>query len=235
MPSARLERVVTHLRDLIASEGLTPGSKLPSETSLSKALGVSRPIVREALRSLAATGLIEMAVGKRAVVVEMDGEMLSRVIEDAVRTGQADPRNVLELRRGLEMGMVCLAAERRSDEDVGDLRAILADMDTCLNDGDAYAALDMRLHLTLARAARNPLYTLMIEALRQAVATSMLVGIKKWAATPELARVQELHEAIVDAVAAGDPAAAAAAMAQHFDDAIAAILAEPTAERVSRG
>jgi DNA-binding FadR family transcriptional regulator len=79
--------------------------------------------------------------------------------------------------------------------------------------------------MTLARATANPLYPLLIEAFRQLIAASMLAGIERWSATPELKRVQDLHEDIVREVVAGDPAAAAAAMAQHFDDALAAILA----------
>jgi DNA-binding FadR family transcriptional regulator len=102
-------------------------------------------------------------------------------------------------------------------------------MAKCLGSGRAYSALDLRFHMTLAQATGNPLYTLLIDAFRQAFEASMLVGIERWSATPELSRVQELHEAIVDAVVAGDPEAASAAMRQHFDDALQAIVT-PTAE-----
>jgi DNA-binding FadR family transcriptional regulator len=222
--SGLLDQVVNYLRERVASEGLRPGAKLPSETSISATLGISRPIVREAMRSLASTGLIQMAVGKRAEVVPVDGEMICRVIENALLIGQADTRDVLEMRRSLEIGMVALAAERRTEAQVVELKRISAEMAKCLKSGKAYSALDLRFHLALAEATGNPLYTLLIEAFRQTFEASMLVGIERWSATPELSRVQELHEAIVETVAAGDPEAAAAAMRQHFDDALQAIV-----------
>lgn len=220
-----VERVIDYLRDHVASEQLRPGAKLPSETTISTTLGVSRPVVREAMRALAATGLVEMAVGKRATIVSVDGEMISRVIKNAVLIGQAEARDILEMRRGIEIAMVALAAQRRNDKDVVELRAIISEMADHLSNAERYSSLDLKLHMTLARATANSLYPLLIEAFRQLIEASMLAGIERWSATPELKRVQDLHEDIVREVVAGDPAAAAAAMAQHFDDALAAILA----------
>lgn len=220
-----VEQVIDYLRDHVASEQLRPGARLPSETSISVTLGVSRPVVREAMRTLAATGLVELAVGKRATIVPVDGEMLSRVLGNAVLIGQAEAQDILEMRRGIEIAMVALAAERRSDADVVELRAIVEEMGGCLADGPRYSHLDLQLHRTLARATANPLYPLLIEALRQLIEASMLAGIQRWAATPELKHVQDLHEAIVHEVGAQNPAGAASAMARHFDDALAAILA----------
>lgn len=212
-----VERVIEDLRDFVARENLRPGSKLPSEAKLSEALGVSRPVVREAMRSLAATGLIEMAVGKRAIISTLDGEMIGQVIENAVLIGQADARNVLEMRRGVEIAMVALAAERRTEADVVRLRTIIAAMADALHAGPAYSSLDLRLHLALAQAAGNPLYVLLIEAFRQVFEASMLLGMERWSEESEFETVQRLHEAVVDAVVAGDPAAASQAMTAHFD------------------
>jgi DNA-binding FadR family transcriptional regulator len=222
--SGLVDRVIDYLRDHVATERLRPGERLPSENKLSATLGVSRPVVREAMRMLAATGLVELAAGKRATIIAVDGEMISRVIENAVLVGQANAADILEMRRGIEIAMVSLAAERRDDDAVDALRTIVREMDQCLGDGQHYAQLDLQLHLTLAKATANPLYPLLIEAFRQLIEASMLAGIGRWEATPELRRVQDLHEAIVDAVVASDPEGAAEAMAQHFDDALAAIL-----------
>ena len=220
-----VEQVIDYLRDHVASEQLRPGAKLPSETNISVTLGVSRPVVREAMRTLAATGLVELAVGKRATIVPVDGEMLSRVIGNAVLIGQAEAPDILEMRRGIEITMVALAADRRSESDVAELKAIVQEMATCLADGPRYSHLDLQLHKTLARATANPLYPLLIEALRQLIEVSMLAGIARWATTPALKHVQDLHETIVREVEARNPSGAASAMAQHFDDALATILA----------
>lgn len=218
------QQVAEQLGGLIDRGEFREGDRLPPERELSKKLGVSRPVVREAMRMLAATGLVELAAGKRATIVAVDGEMISRVIENAVLVGQANAADILEMRRGIEIAMVSLAAERRDDDAVDALRTIVREMDQCLGDGKHYSQLDLQLHLTLAKATANPLYPLLIEAFRQLIEASMLAGIGRWEATPELRRVQDLHEAIVDAVVAGDPEGAAEAMAQHFDDALAAIL-----------
>ena len=106
-----VDRVIDYLRDYVATERLRPGERLPSETKLSLALGVSRPVVREAMRMLAATGLVELAAGKRATIVAVDGEMISRVIENAVLVGQAEAADILEMRRGIEIAMVSLMRE----------------------------------------------------------------------------------------------------------------------------
>lgn len=175
------------------------------------------------MRTLAATGLVEMAVGKRATIVPVDGGMLSRVIGNALLTGQADTRNILEMRRGIEVAMVALAAERRSDADAAELQKIVREMAGKLGDAKRYAELDLRLHAGLARATGNPLYALLIDAFRLLIAASMREGIERWSASPELKRLQDLHEQIVAAVVARDPAAAARAMARHFDEALAKI------------
>ena len=220
-----VDRVIEHLREHVASERLRPGSKLPSETALSAQLGVSRPVVREAMRTLAATGLVEMAVGKRATIVSLDGEMISRVIGNAVLIGQANEADILELRRGVEITMVALAAERRSDAQAAELEAIIAEMAECIDDGERYLDLDLRLHLVLSEATGNPLYALLIDALRQLIRMAMFAGRTRWSEIEGLHRVQELHEQIVRAVVARDPRAAVQAMTQHFDDALAVVLA----------
>jgi DNA-binding FadR family transcriptional regulator len=228
-----VEQVIDYLREHVASEGLRPGAKLPSETTISTTLGVSRPVVREAMRMLAGTGLVEMAVGKRATIVPVDGEMISRVIENAVLIGQADAPDILEMRRGIEIAMVALAAQRRSDTEAKAMKRVVDQMAGKLGQADRYAELDMQLHMMLAKATGNPLYPLLIEAFRQLIQASMLKGLERWAATPKLDRVQELHEEIIAAVLEKDPVGAAQAMAHHFDDAISAIIGDVIGESES--
>ncbi|HXP97260.1 MAG TPA: FadR/GntR family transcriptional regulator [Telmatospirillum sp.] len=227
-------QVVSYLREHIATEGLRPGARLPSEAKICATLGISRPIVREALRTLAATGLIEMAVGKRAQVSVLDGAALLNVIENAVLTGQADVWHVMEMRRGIEIAMAALAAERRTEKMAKSLTGIVAEMAGKIDRVRDYTELDLRFHLALAEAADNPLYLMLVEACRQIFETSMVIGIERWAATPELNRVQQLHEGILAAVIAGDASGASQAMAQHFDSAIRVMFgSRPAQDRIS--
>jgi DNA-binding FadR family transcriptional regulator len=146
--------------------------------------------------------------------------VFGKVIENAVLIGQVDVGHVMEMRRGIEIAMVGLAASRRSDEQACRLATIVGEMAGRLDDLEAYTALDVRLHLTLAEAAANPLYLMLVEAFRTVFRTSMMLGIERWAATPELGRVQQLHEEIVAAVRDRDAAGAAIAMRRHFEEAI---------------
>jgi DNA-binding FadR family transcriptional regulator len=225
-----VEQVIDWLRQHVAQQQLRPGARLPSESKISETLGVSRPVVREAMRTLAATGLVEMAVGKRATIVPVDGGMMSRVISNAVLIGQANEKDILELRRGVEITMVALAAQHRTADQAATLQRIIIDMARDIHDAERYLELDLRLHVTLAEATGNPLYSLLIDALRQLILVAMTTGRQRWSEIEGLDRVQQLHEQIVAAVVAGDPAAAAAAMAQHFDDALSVILAPLVAQ-----
>ncbi len=232
---SRADRVIAHLRDHIARNGLRPGDRLPSETRIAEDLGISRPIVREAMKTLAATGLIEMAVGRRATVSPLEGAILRNVIENAVLIGQVDVGHVMEMRRGIEIAMVGLAATRRSDAQAAELQRIVGEMAVRLDDFPGYIDFDVRLHLTLAEATGNPLYQMLVEAFRQIFQRSMTVGIERWAATPELHRVQRLHEELVATIVARDADAATAAMQRHFDDAIRVMFGAIVPASVGRG
>lgn len=214
-------QVAAFLRDLIARQNLRPGDRLPGEGAVSDSLGISRPIVREGFKALSATGLLAMAAGRRAVIRPLSGDVFQAIIEDAVITGQADIWDVMEMRRGIESAMVGLAARRRDARQVARLEDLVRTMAARTGDVRDYAALDMRLHLTLAEAADNPLYRLLVESCARIFETSRVMGLERWSEGPDLAGVQRLHEDIVAAVAAGDAGRASEAMIRHFDNALA--------------
>jgi DNA-binding FadR family transcriptional regulator len=193
---------------------------LPSEAKISDATGISRSIVREALRTLAATGLIEMAAGKCAQVSKLNGVPMQNVIENAVLTGQADVRHVMEIRRGLEITMVALAAKRCTAKQAADLTAIVMQMADEISNIEEYAALDLRFHLVLAEASENPLYLMLMKACQKIFHTSMLMGVERWTHMSQMNYVQQVHEAIVAAIVARNPVTASQMMSTHFDDAI---------------
>jgi DNA-binding FadR family transcriptional regulator len=223
-PGTRIGRVATYIRQYVADRGLTPGSPLPSEATISAQLGVSRPTVREGMRALAASGLITIATGKRAVVAAPDGGSLSQMIHDALLVGSAEPRDILEMRRGLEVTVAGLAAQRRTRSQIAELKRIVIDMARKIGSPNEFVKLDLDFHRALAEAADNPLYPFLIKAFHQAFERSMLAGIEKLSVAAELRDVQEVHEAIINAVDARDSARASAAMARHFDQAIARLL-----------
>jgi DNA-binding FadR family transcriptional regulator len=215
-------QVVDYVRDHIAAQRLKPGDRLPGEATIARALGVSRPVVREASRTLMALGLIEIAPGRAPRVGRMRGRVLRHFLEHALITGQAKAHHVLEVRRGLEISMAALAATRRDQRMVAELEALATAMAEKLRAPEEYVALDLEFHRALAAATANPFYVQFIDACRAAFETSMETGLRTRFSAAELDRVQALHMEILDAVRSGDADAAAQAMTRHFDDALAA-------------
>ena len=99
----------------IRGERLRVGEAVPSEAGLAAELGVSRTVVREALRALAALGIIDLGNGRRARVGTIDKDVLGLVIDHAVHTDQASIQQIYDVRRTIEMRTVVLAALRRSE------------------------------------------------------------------------------------------------------------------------
>ncbi len=216
-------KVVAYMRDYIAANALRPGDPLPGETAVARDLGVSRPVVREASRTLVALGTIQTAPGRAPVVGGMGSTVLRHVFEHAIATGQAGALQVLEVRRGLEIATAGQAATRRTQADIDRLSALSLAMKAALRDPTAFVALDLEFHRTLAQATANPFQLVLVEACRAAFAASMEAGLRSRFTASELRRVHSLHEEIVDGVRRSDPAAAADAMTRHFDDALAVL------------
>ncbi|WP_158745220.1 FadR/GntR family transcriptional regulator [Acidisphaera sp. L21] len=220
---SRTTAVAAYLRGYIADRRLGPGDVLPGETEVGRALGISRPIVREASSRLAALGLITVSVGRRPRVGTLKGGVVRHVLQGAITTGQANVLDLLGLRRGLEIEMAGLAASHSGAGVMLALRETLSAMKGVLQQRDAYSTLDLQFHSLLAQATGNPLFALFIEDMHLAMLDSIAVGLRSRAGKAELGRVQAVHQMILDAVAAGDAAAARAAMTIHFDEAADAV------------
>ena len=117
--------ITRHIRE----NDLMPGDRLPSEAALSKALNVSRNVVREAFRSLAAVRIIELATGKRATVSPIDHGAMSLIIEHGVHTDQINFQQIYDVRRTIETRIVTLAAIRRTDAEAAAIIALADEID----------------------------------------------------------------------------------------------------------
>ena len=225
-------RVGAHIRQVIVSNGLRPGDILPGEAETSRHLKVSRPVVREAWNGLAALGVLEVAPGRKPRVARLVGLPMRSVIEQAVATGQATPVQVLELRRGIEVQMVALAAQRRDPDALAAMQTAVFAMAGCLHDYRRYAEFDLTFHLQIAKGAGNPFHLLLVQACADAFQASMRAGLESRVSEAELLRLQRNHEEIFEAVRDRDPARAAASMSVHFDEPTRALIrtARPSGE-----
>ncbi|HZQ10316.1 MAG TPA: GntR family transcriptional regulator, partial [Anaerolineae bacterium] len=116
----RSDRVAEQLEALILDNQLRTGDRLPPENELARQYGVSRTVIREAIRSLAAKGLLQVNQGSGTVVHGMTNELASRSIGNVLEqnTRRVDIAKLLEVRRLLEVEIVGIAAARRTDADI---------------------------------------------------------------------------------------------------------------------
>ncbi len=217
-------QVSRYLLERISAEGLKPGDPVLSEVQLGRELNVSRGVVREAYRSLAALGILAIESGKTPRVQALKSSVLAQIVGSALRIAQVSAPQVLQLRRALEIETARLAAEQGTAEHFKRLRQCVADMQRAGADHGRLVAADVELHTTLAEATGNPLFVLMLAGLRGPLEDSMALGLKSRRTRAEVLQVPEVHKVIVQRVCAQDGDGAAKAMAHHFDLSVAAIL-----------
>jgi GntR family transcriptional regulator, transcriptional repressor for pyruvate dehydrogenase complex len=208
--------LVEQLEDLIF-DGFEPGDTLPSEGQLAQTLGVSRLTLREATRSLQARGLLEISQGRRPTVAVPNGALVGDFFQTAVRRDSRALLDLLEVRRALEVHIASLAARRAGKGDIGDMEMSIDAMRAGGDQPQAFHAADVRFHENLAAASGNRLLVFLIEALAEPLAESRLqsfAGHQSRGGTVE--DIIQSHEAILDAVRARNPKAAAAAMREHL-------------------
>ncbi|MDE1167917.1 MAG: FadR/GntR family transcriptional regulator [Pseudomonas sp.] len=194
---------------------LAPGQKLPSETTLVREHGVSRTVVREALSKLQASGWVETRHGIGTFVLARESQLGLRLTVDTA----ANVRRVLELRMGLEVQAVALAAVRRSDSQLAHMRQALDDYQASLANNDSCVEEDKRFHQLIAEATGNSYFTEIMQHLGNAMIPRTQVkgderGGADFAHLGYLANLE--HEAILNAIGKQDPDAARAAMVLHL-------------------
>ncbi|ETA53652.1 transcriptional regulator NanR [Ponticoccus alexandrii] len=213
------DEVLDRLRKMIIAGELRPGDTMPSERALMARFGVGRPAVREALQTLHNSGLITISHGERSRVNQIDAETVFTQSDDIIRLVLAmEPANVdhlREARRMFELGMVRLAAERRTNDDLFDLEDTIVRQRAYLSqDLQQFIAADMAFHSKIAQIAGNPI----IHAVSRAMVGWLFAfhqGMLHWSGNEEVTLAE--HERILDRLRAQDAEGAVAEMATHLD------------------
>lgn len=211
------ERVVDKILNLISSGVWKPGYRLPPERELSDAFGVSRTVVREAIKALEARGVLESVAGSGVSVRLADFDMVSRSLQTYMQLSKRVDFEIRlnEVRRVLEVEMVALAAARRTSEQLEKLHQICEQMRTGSNTAKEMAELDFQLHVTLADATQNDLFKVLLAPLINQLRDQIILT---WEDFPRpVNEVFDQHESIVSAVENGDAEAAGQAMLRHLN------------------
>jgi GntR family transcriptional regulator, transcriptional repressor for pyruvate dehydrogenase complex len=214
------EQIAQRLVQFIESQELQPGELLPSESKLSEDFGVSRPVVREALKALAAQDVIQIVGGKGAIVRPIDDKLLRLFFTRAIQFDRATLMQLMEVRASIEVQSAMLAAQRRTTEELARILDTVQAMRSCLDDQEVYANLDVEFHLLIAAATHNPVLYHLISSIRDSLKHAIREGLRRRDTKEQLERVQVLHEMIATAIERGQNQEAGQAMTQHVGEAV---------------
>lgn len=197
-----------------------PGDNMPAEPDLIARFQVSRTVMREVMKTLAAKGLVvsKTRIGTRVRDPIHWNYFDVDVLVWRVRIGLDDEfrRSLTEVRRALEPAAAALAAQRRTASDLAHLRDYVREMGQRGHSRQSFAEADLDFHLAIGIASGNPLLRSMASVIEAALAASYAVSSPVDDASNHEVTVNS-HAAIVDAIEARDPAAAAAAMLRVID------------------
>jgi DNA-binding FadR family transcriptional regulator len=200
------EAVLADLRAAIEKGELAVGARLPSEAAMAGRYGVSRSVVREALRSCETLGLTRTQTGRGTFIIA------DRVASD-LRMGDYSSRDLDEARPHIEVPAAGLAAERRTAAQCAELQRLI-DVMKKTKDPTALASLDADFHAAVAQASGNKLFVAGLAQIHGALArqseTLTVIARRRDDSNRE-------HQAIVDAIADGSTERSKAAMATHLD------------------
>ncbi|MEI2457714.1 L-lactate utilization/bacilysin biosynthesis transcriptional regulator LutR [Bacillus subtilis] len=214
------EEVADALLDMIKNGELKPGDKLDSVQALAESFQVSRSAVREALSALKAMGLVEMKQGEGTYLKEFELNQISQPLSAALLMKKEDVKQLLEVRKLLEIGVASLAAEKRTEADLERIQDALKEMGSIEADGELGEKADFAFHLALADASQNELLKHLMNHVSSLLLETMRETRKIWLFSKKTSvqRLYEEHERIYNAVAAGNGAQAEAAMLAHLSN-----------------
>lgn len=209
------ELIVEQLMEQITSNSLKAGHKLPSEAELIERFGVSRTVIREALRELNALGIVTLKQGRSTTVSAPTAVPLQNYFRFAVNGRSAGLWEGFELRRSLEIEAAGLAAERAPKDVLNELDTVVESMQKSVKVADSWVEDDLRFHVLIAKGTGNQLMINLIEALSDVIQ----VGVRTLYEQSNLLKVEETYRRHADlyrAIQSRDPRVARAAMMKHF-------------------
>jgi GntR family transcriptional repressor for pyruvate dehydrogenase complex len=228
--SSRLyEQIVEQIEQRVLDGVLIPGDKLPSERELCEQFGVSRTVVREAVRALREKGLVDIQPGRGTFITNGTSEAMRNTLGLVFKVGQDSAQtDLIQVRAILEPEFAALAAENATQWDIVELQVAIAAMDKVLDDVDKFIEADQTFHLVLANATHNSLIPLLIDPI-----VDLLWEQRKriFLNTGGARRGQYHHKRILEAVIQGDKEAAREAMRSHMEQIREDSISEPNSQK----
>lgn len=208
------DQVAAQLQALVINNAIKAGEKLPSERDLCELLGVSRTVVREAVRALVVKGLLEVRRGGGTIVRAPDPTHVAEMMTIMLRTGGDGAfTHVQEVRRLLEVEIAGLAAERHDERDLDRIAAQLRAMAEYEHNAERWAEADVAFHAAIAAATHNPLYPVLLGSIADMLMEVRRTGVRL-PDTPQ--KAYNFHTAIFERIKLRDRQGARKAMQDHL-------------------
>ncbi|GAW91310.1 FadR/GntR family transcriptional regulator [Calderihabitans maritimus] len=212
------EEIVSQIKELIIDGSLNPGDKLLSERELADALKVSRTSVREALSALEIAGLVEIRPGEGTFIRHTDLDSVIEPLALMFLLERDKVRELLEVRKALEVEAIGLAAERADEEDFVKIERALEEMKEALKTGDNGAKADLKFHYAVVEASKNSLLVRLMntvyDTMNQTLRTTRELWLSHTKGTPE--RLFQEHQEMFQAMKARDRMKARRVMYEHL-------------------
>jgi GntR family transcriptional regulator, transcriptional repressor for pyruvate dehydrogenase complex len=208
------EQVAAQLSDQITEGRWKPGEKLPSESELCMALNIGRSTLREALKSLAFVGMVQMRPGDGTYVIEESDLLIDRIMSRGFLKTEKELQDVGEARLLIECETAALAAERADSKDLGQIDLLMDEMELSLKESRRdFVELDVEFHLAIAHCAKNQMLYELLTPIRGV--------LKEWISkSQELPGIKEnahrQHAKILSAVRRREADKARHAMRTHL-------------------
>lgn len=207
------DQVSALMLETILSPEMRVGDRLPSERELGEQFGVSRTVVREAVRALVAKGVIEVRRGTGLHIAAVDQSAVSESMSLYLRASRLDFNRVHEVRQVLEVHIAGIAANRATASDVDRMRAAHVQMQRDSADVAQAAKDDLEFHRMIANATHNDLYLVMMDTI-----VSSLIDIRRRnLGSGSMPSTINEHELVLTRISDGDEEQARRAMSAHLD------------------
>ncbi|MEE3953706.1 FadR/GntR family transcriptional regulator [Peribacillus frigoritolerans] len=217
-PKKIYEEVSDELYEMIRSGSLKPGEQLDSIQQLAENFQVGRPAIREALSALSSMGLIEIKQGEGTFVKTFDPAIMNHPLSAALLMDQDNIKHLLEVRKILESGTAEVAAKKRTEENLIELKDMLFNMDKVSDDEELSDKADISFHVAVANASQNELLITLMNHVSELM-TEKMRDIRRVALYSEemtLKQLYQQHVRIYDAIVAQDEDEARSAMLFHL-------------------
>jgi GntR family transcriptional repressor for pyruvate dehydrogenase complex len=226
--SSTAERIVENLITLVRERSLKIGDKLPSERQLCEMIGVSRPILREALKALQVMNIIDIRQGAGAYIKSLEPEDVVEHLDIVFHLDSSLYHDLYEARRVLEASIAAMAAEKIGDHELDLIEENIRQAAEHIEDEQAFFERDLELHEMIMKAAGNRVIPVFMQSINK---LALLTRQKTNAIPNTRRRTIDDHNAILAALKNHDRRESAAAMERHIRNVEQAFLHETGVEQ----